>query len=110
MRLGVEAANLRWRCFACEDDSGRFVFNPYDPKISLVLPGPISSEAPIDDEALATGKASNTLGPTTLGVGGVLAARFRNGVVEHVLTPESGEGSVLRVVTSSRVSMARRPS
>ena len=26
VRLGVEAANLRWRCFACEDDSGRFVF------------------------------------------------------------------------------------
>ena len=26
VRLGVERANLRWRCIACEDDSGRFVF------------------------------------------------------------------------------------
>ena len=26
VRLGIEAANLRWRCFACKDDSGRFVF------------------------------------------------------------------------------------
>ena len=26
VRLGVDAANLRWRCFACKDDSGRFVF------------------------------------------------------------------------------------
>jgi hypothetical protein len=26
VRLGIEGANLRWRCLACEDDSGRFVF------------------------------------------------------------------------------------
>lgn len=26
VRVGIEAANVRWRCFAREDDSGRFVF------------------------------------------------------------------------------------
>ena len=26
VRLGIEGDNLRWRCLACEDDSGRFVF------------------------------------------------------------------------------------
>jgi len=83
-------------------DSGRFVFDSYQGKIPLVLPGPVSSEAPIDDDASATGMAGSTLGPTTLDAGGLLAARLRKGVLEHVLTPESGEGPVVRVVTSSR--------
>jgi hypothetical protein len=83
-------------------DSGRFIFNSYDGKIPLTLPGPISAEAPIDDDAIATGKASNTLGPTTLDAGGVLAARIGKGVIEHVLAPESGVGPVIRVVTASR--------
>lgn len=83
-------------------DSGRQLFNPFDAKTTLTLPPPISAEAPIDDDAIATGKASNTLGPTTLDAGGELAAKLGKGVVEHVLTPESGEGPVIRVVTSSR--------
>jgi hypothetical protein len=86
-------------------DSGRFLFNAYLGKIPLTLPGPISAEAPIDDDAIATGKASNTVGPTPLDVGGELSARLGEGVVEHVLTPASGEGTVIRVVTSSRTTV-----
>ena len=26
VRLGIDADNVRWRCFACMDDTGRFVF------------------------------------------------------------------------------------
>lgn len=83
-------------------DSGRQLFNPFDARTTLTLPPPISGEAPIDDDAIATGKASNTLGPTTLDAGGELAAKLGKGVVEHVLSPESGDGPVIRVVTSSR--------
>ena len=83
-------------------DSGRFVFNASDGKIPLLLPSPISAEAPIDDDAIATGKASNTVGPTPLDAGGELAARLGKGVVEHLLRPASGDGVLIRVVTSSR--------
>ena len=31
VRLGIEAANVQWRCFAREDDSGRFVFVSFIP-------------------------------------------------------------------------------
>jgi len=31
VRVGIEAANVRWRCFGCEDDSGRFVFVSFVP-------------------------------------------------------------------------------
>ena len=83
-------------------DSGRFIFDPLQAEVVLDLPPPISAEAPIDDDAIATGMATSTLGPATLDAGGVLAARLGKGVVEHVLTPESGTGPVIRVVTSSR--------
>lgn len=83
-------------------DSGRMLFDPFQHAISLTLPGPISSEAPIDDDAIFPGKASNTVGPTTLDAGGVLAAKLGKGVVEHALVPESGAGPVIRVATSSR--------
>jgi hypothetical protein len=83
-------------------DSGRFLFDPLQAEVVLKLPPPISAEAPIDDDAIATGMASSTLGPATLDAGGVLAARLGKGVVEHVLAPESGAGPVIRVVTSSR--------
>jgi hypothetical protein len=82
-------------------DSGRYLLNAFDPQ-PLVFPPPISTEAPIDDDAISPGKASSTLGPTTLAPGGVLAARLRKGIVEHVLAPDSGNGAVVRVVTSAR--------
>lgn len=82
-------------------DSGRYLVNAYDPQ-PLVFPPPISTEAPIDDDAISTGSASSPRGLTTLGPGGVLAARFREGVVEHVLAPDSGDAPVVRVVTSAR--------
>ncbi len=31
VRVGIEAANARRRCFACEDDAGRFVFVSFVP-------------------------------------------------------------------------------
>lgn len=83
-------------------DSGRLLFDPFQSEVVLTLPPPISAEAPIDDDAIATGMATSTLGPVTLDAGGVLAARLGKGVVEHVLTPESGVGPVIRIVTSSR--------
>jgi hypothetical protein len=82
-------------------DSGRYLLNSFDPQ-PLVFPPPISTETPIDDDAVSTGMANNTLAPVTLAPGGTLAARLRKGVIEHVLTPESGDGPILRVVTSSR--------
>ena len=83
-------------------DSGRFIFDPLQAEVVLTLPPPISAEAPIDDDAIATGTATSSLGPTRLDPGGVLAARLGKGVVEHVLTPQSGAGPVIRVVTSAR--------
>ncbi len=84
---------------AAVSDSGRVLVDPALGTISLVMPAPISSEAPIDDGAPATGAPSS---PPVLDAGGVLAARFANGVVEHVLAPESGDGPIVRVLTSSR--------
>jgi hypothetical protein len=83
-------------------DSGRMLFDPFQSTITLTLPVPISAEAPIDDDAVLPGRASDTVGPTILDAGGVLGAKLRKGVVEHVLTPESGAGPVIRVATSSR--------
>jgi hypothetical protein len=102
--LGARYA-VRGRARSAEgavSDSGRLLFDPFLPKTTLTLPGPISAEAPIDDDAIATGTATNSLGPTTLDANGALAAKLSKGVVEHVLTPESGGGPVIRVVTSSR--------
>jgi hypothetical protein len=82
--------------------TGWFVFDPFRGTIPLLFADPVSAEAPIDDDAIATGQASNTLGPTTLEAGGVLAARIHKGVIEHVLTPESGTGPVIRIATASR--------
>jgi hypothetical protein len=68
-------------------ESGRMFFNPADAKVTCVLPGPVSFDVSE---------------PTTLETGGVLAATIDRGAVEHVLVPESGAGTIVHVVTSSR--------
>jgi hypothetical protein len=84
-------------------DSGRYLVNPFD-KNPLVLPPPISSEAPIDDQAIPMGEGTTTA-PTTLSLGGPLAARLTAGIVEHALIPESGTGTIIHVVTGERTTM-----
>jgi hypothetical protein len=84
-------------------DSGRFLVNPFD-KNPLVLPPPISSEAPIDDQAVPTGEGTTTE-PATLSQGGPLAARLTAGIVEHALIPENGSGAIIHVVTGERTTM-----
>jgi hypothetical protein len=78
-------------------DSGRHLFNSYEGKIALTLPGPVTSEAPIDDRTPPLPSS-----PATLDAAGILAASIDKGVVEHALAPESGDGTSVRVATSSR--------
>jgi hypothetical protein len=82
-------------------DSGRYRVNPFD-KNPLVLPPPVSSEAPIDDEAIPMGEGTTTSAPAEIAVGGTLAARLTTGILEHALTPESGTGTIIHVVTGER--------
>lgn len=79
-------------------DSGRFVFDPNAGKVSLLFPGPVSAETPVDDDAPATGG----LAPVTLEPGGVLAVRLGTGIVEHVLSPVIPGGPVVRIMTDAR--------
>lgn len=81
-------------------DSGRYRVNPFD-KNPLVLPPPVSSEAPIDDEAIPMGEGT-TSAPPVLALGGPLAARLTTGILEHALIPESGTGTIIHVVTGDR--------
>jgi hypothetical protein len=76
-------------------DTGRQYFDPAVKSVTLSLEAPLSAEAPIDDTA------PPPTGDVTLGVGDVLAARVKSGVVEHVLVP-SGGGRTLRVMTEAR--------
>jgi hypothetical protein len=78
--------------------SGRMVFDPTAERVELSFPPPVSAEAPIDDDAPSAGG----LAPATLEAGGVLAARLRSGVLEHVLTPVGGDGPTVRIVTDAR--------
>jgi hypothetical protein len=83
-------------------DSGRFRVNPFD-KNALVLPPPVSTEAPIDDQAIAMGEGTTTMtAPAVLALGGPLSARLTKGIVEHALVPESGTGTIVHVVTPER--------
>jgi hypothetical protein len=82
--------------------SGRVFFDAYADKIvTLPLPPPVSSEAPIDDEAPPP-SAGKTPSPSTLAPNGVFSARIVEGVIEHVLVPASGDGVAIHVATSSR--------
>jgi hypothetical protein len=83
-------------------DSGRFRVNPFDKNV-IVLPPPVSTEAPIDDQAIAMGEGTTTMAaPAQLARGGALSARFAKGIVEHALVPESGNGTTVHVVTPER--------
>ena len=83
-------------------DSGRFRVNPFD-KNPLVLPPPVSTEAPIDDQAMPMGEGTTTMNaPAVLALGGPLAARLTKGIVEHALVPEGGTGTIVHVVTPER--------
>jgi hypothetical protein len=82
--------------------TGRQIFDVGWDKVVVTYPAPVSAEAPIDDAALALGPATHGLAPYTLLAGGALSVRLGKGVVEHVLTPASGDGPVVRVVTSDR--------
>ncbi len=87
---------------AAASDSGRFLVNPFD-KNALVMPPPISLEAPIDDAAIPMGEGTTTMTPPpVLAPGGALAARLSAGIVEHALLPESGAGTIVHVVTGRR--------
>ncbi|MDB5217243.1 MAG: hypothetical protein JWO86_5170, partial [Myxococcaceae bacterium] len=81
-------------------DSGRFFINPFD-RNALTLPPPVSSEAPIDDQATAM-DAGTTATPPVLALGGTLSARLTKGIVEHALLPENGTGTIVHVVTGDR--------
>jgi hypothetical protein len=76
-------------------DTGIQYFDPVAKSVALSLEAPLSAEAPIDDTA------PPPTGDVTLSVGGVLAARVKSGVVEHVLVP-SGGGRTVRVMTEAR--------
>lgn len=83
-------------------DSGRFQVNPFD-KNAIVLPPPVSTEAPIDDQAIPMGEGTTTMtAPAVLALGGPLSARLTKGIVEHALVPESGTGTIVHVVTPER--------
>jgi hypothetical protein len=79
-------------------DTGRQYFDPALESVALSLEAPLSAEAPIDDTAPPPS------GDVTLGVGGVLAARVKSGVVEHVLVP-SGGGRTVRLMTEARATI-----
>ena len=81
-------------------DSGRLFLNPYDRTTTLDLPGPVSSEAPIDDTVVPATPTETFLDP-----GGALAARITAGSIEHVLTPVLGDGPIVHVATSARATM-----
>lgn len=81
-------------------DTGRRAFDPAVETTTLKLPAPIAVEAPIDDDASPSG--FDTLRPVLLEAGGLLAARFTEGVVEHALVPVEGDAAVIRVATSNR--------
>lgn len=87
---------------AAVSDSGETYFNAFGTTLKLVLPPPISAEAPVDDDAAPGGPAASTLTPAFLDPGGVLSARFERGTLEHVLTPLSGDASTIRIVTAAR--------
>jgi hypothetical protein len=81
-------------------DSGLVGFDPKGGRATLLLPPPLSVEAPIDD-ALPPPTAL-----PTLDVGGALAARISEGMVEHVLQPadpSQRDGATVRIATTSRV-------
>jgi hypothetical protein len=83
-------------------DSGRFQVNPFD-KNAIVLPPPVSTEAPFDDQAIPMGEGTTTMtAPAVLALGGPLSARLTKGIVEHALVPESGTGTIVHVVTPER--------
>jgi hypothetical protein len=83
-------------------DAGRFRVNPFD-RNALVLPPPVSTEAPIDDQAIPMGEGTTTMtAPAVLALGGPLSARLTKGIVEHALVPESGAGTIIHVVTPER--------
>jgi hypothetical protein len=86
---------------AAVSDSGRFVVNPFDAN-AIVLPPPVSTEAPIDDQTTPLGEGTTTA-PAELATGGTLAARLTKGIVEHALLPEAGIGTTVHVVTGERV-------
>ena len=65
---------------AAVSDSGRFYLNPFTDN-ALVLPAPVSTDA-----------------PNELVTGGTLVARLTKGIVEHALLPESGSGTSIHVV------------
>ena len=87
---------------AAISDSGRQLINAYDHTIAVVLPQPVSAEAPIDDDAPPAAPASDALAPVYLDPGGALTARIASGAIEHVFAPVSGDGVVIRVATSAR--------
>lgn len=85
-------------------DSGRFRVNPFD-KNTLVLPSPVSTEAPFDDQAIPMipmGEGTTMTAPAVLALGGPLSARLTKGIVEHALLAESGSGTSVHVATPER--------
>jgi hypothetical protein len=82
--------------------SGRLVFDPGAEKIALVFPPPVLAESPIDDALAPPSGGAGGLATASLDPGGVLAARFDAGVVEHVLSPAAGDGTIVRVATDTR--------
>lgn len=80
--------------------SGRNLVNPFD-KNTLVLPPPISTEAPIEDTATPVGEGA-TPAPVVLPVGGTLSVRITTGIVEHALVPQTGRGTTFHLVTGER--------
>ncbi len=80
-------------------DSGRFRVNPFDQN-ALLLPPPVSTEAPIDDSAPPVGEGT-TQSPPVLAVGGTLSVRISTGIVEHALLPQSGTGTTFHILTGN---------
>jgi hypothetical protein len=92
---------------AAVSDSGRFYLNPFADN-ALVLPPPVSTEAPIDDQIPPLGEGTMTP-PGELAAGGTLAARLTKGIVEHALRAESGSGTTIHVVTGERATTLPDP-
>lgn len=82
--------------------TGRVLFDPNAGSVALTFPPPVSGEEPIDDDVPPLGPATGGIDPVILETGGALAARFREGVLEHTLRRVGGGGPVIRVATVSR--------
>jgi hypothetical protein len=83
--------------------SGRFMFDVSTDRVVVNVPLPdlVAAEAPADDLVIPA-SARDSLSPPVLVPNGTLAAYISAGVIEHTLTPTTGDGPSIHVATASR--------